>query len=124
MVLRSCEDLDAWKAAHQMTLAVYRVTKMFPRDEQFGLTSQMRRAAVSIEANLAEGFGRRSPREMLRYARIADGSLQEVKCYIRLTRDLDYIDDEQHENLSQRAGRVGALLGGLQTHLGRRAADA
>ena len=89
MLVRSFEDLDAWRSAHQLTLAVYRASKEFPKEEMFGLTSQVRRAAVSVEANLAEGFGRRSRRDFARFARISDGSLQEVRCLLKIAQDLN-----------------------------------
>ena len=117
MLVRSFEDLDAWKAAHQLTLAVYRVTKSFPREEMFGLTSQLRRASVSIEANMAEGFGRRSRAELLRYARIADGSLQEVRCCLRISSDVGYLKPATYKELCGQVSRVGALIGGLQKSL-------
>lgn len=117
MELRSFEDLDAWQAAHQTTLAVYRATKMFPKEELFGLTSRMRRAAVSVEANLAEGFGRSSEPDFARFARIADGSLQQLKCLMRGASDLGYASDEQGRELQGLTGRTGKLLGGLHAFL-------
>lgn len=117
MVVRFFEDLDARKAAHQMPLAVCRITRMFPKEELFGLTSQMRRAAVSVEGNLAENFGRRSPRELLRYARISNGSLQEVRCYLKPAGDLGYCVAEDLFELRKLTDRTGALIGGPQSHL-------
>jgi four helix bundle protein len=117
MLLRSFEDLDAWQEAHQMTLAVYRATRSFPSDERFGVTSQLRRAATSIEANLAEGFGRRSTKELLRFSRIADGSLQEVQCFLRIALDLEYLPTDRYAELRAQAQKVGRLIGGLQHYL-------
>ena len=117
MLVRSFEDLDSWQAVHQLTLTVYRATTQFPREEMFGVTSQIRRAAVCVEANLAEGFGRRSRKEMGRFVRISDGSLQEVKCLLRLAHDLDYLDHESYRQLAVSAARIGSLLGGLQSGL-------
>ncbi|MEX2303992.1 MAG: four helix bundle protein [Bryobacterales bacterium] len=116
-LLRTYEDLDAWKAAHEFTLAVYRATEDFPKKEMFGIVAQMRRSAVSIPANLAEGFGRRSDKELLRYCRICDGSLQETKYFLRLSADLGYNDLDRYQTLRRQADRVGALLGGLGRHL-------
>jgi four helix bundle protein len=116
-LLRTYEDLDAWKAAHKFTLAVYRATEDFPRKEMFGIVAQVRRSVVSIPANLAEGFGRRSNRELLRYCRICDGSLQETKYFLRLATDLGYCDLGRYQTLLRRADRVGALLGGSSRHL-------
>jgi four helix bundle protein len=116
-LLRTYEDLDAWKAAHEFTLAVYRATESFPKKELFGIVSQMRRSALSVPANLAEGFGRRSDGELLRFCRISDGSLQETKYLLRLATDLGYYDPDRYQALRKQAERVGALLGGLSRHL-------
>ncbi|MCB1021286.1 MAG: four helix bundle protein [Bryobacterales bacterium] len=120
MALRSFEELDAWQSAHQLTLAVYRATANFPQHELFGLTAQLRRAAASVEANLAEGFGRAGAKEFLRFTRIADGSLQETKCFLLLARDLGYLEPAHDDALRTRADKAGALLGGFQRHLTRR----
>jgi four helix bundle protein len=79
-----------WKKAHADVLEIYRTTKQFPRSEIFGLTAQMRRAAVSIPANIAEGFKKRTPREKIRVLNISQGSLEESRYYLILARDLDY----------------------------------
>ena len=120
MTLRSFEELDAWQAAHQLTLAVYRATADFPKEELFGLTAQLRRAAASVEANLAEGFGRSGVREFLRFTRIADGSLQETKCFLLLAHDLGYLSSEGHQSLRAKADKTGAVLGGFQRYLATR----
>jgi four helix bundle protein len=117
VALRSFEELDAWLAAHQLTLAVYRATADFPKHELFGLTSQIRRSASSVEANLAEGFGRRSSKDFLRFTRMADGSLQETKCFLRLAFDLGYLNPSNFTNLREQADKTGALLGGFQKYL-------
>jgi four helix bundle protein len=116
-LLRTYEDLDAWQAAHELTLAVYRATDCFPRRELFGIVAQTRRSATSVPANLAEGFGRRSKKELLRFCRISDGSLQETRYLLRLAADLGYCDAGSYETLRKKADRVGALLGGLARHL-------
>lgn len=117
MLVQSFEELDAWKAAHALVLAIYTLSRRFPKDEQFGITSQLRRCATSIPANLAEGFGRRSRKELLRYSNIADGSLQETKYFLLLARDLKYVPDDEYDQLKQQTSRVGSLLGGLQRSL-------
>ena len=89
---KTFEDLVVWQRAHQFVLAVYRVTRAFPREEVYGLTSQFRRAAVSITANIAEGFKKRGKADKLRYLNIAQGSLEECRYYVILTRDLEYGD--------------------------------
>lgn len=87
---RSFRDLHVWQKAHEFVLAVYRFTDSFPDREKFGLSHQMRRAAVSIPANIAEGFGKRSQAEKARFLNIAEGSLEECRYYLILTHDLGY----------------------------------
>jgi len=89
---KSFEDLFVWQKAHQFTLATYRMTKTFPKEEIYGLSSQFRRAAVSIAANIAEGFKKRSDADKLRFYNIAQGSISECKYYLILTRDLGYAE--------------------------------
>ena len=88
---KSFEDLVVWQKAHQLVLAIYRVTRGFPLDERFGLSSQLRRAASSITANIAEGFRRDSSRDKARILNIAEGSLAETHNFLILARDLGYI---------------------------------
>jgi len=99
-------------------LMVYRETKEFPGEERFGLVSQMRRAAVSIPANIAEGFKRRSQREKIRFYNISEGSLEELKYFIILSKDLNYINSNQE--LMAQAELIGRLLNGLITSIERR----
>jgi four helix bundle protein len=89
-VARSFRDLLVWQKAHQFALAVYRLTESFPDREKFGFSHQMRRAAASIPANIAEGFGKRSQAEKARFLNIAEGSLEESRYYLILTHDLGY----------------------------------
>ena len=85
------QDLDVWKKAHELVLSVYSVTRSFPNDERFGLVSQMRRAAISIAANIAEGFKKRSLKDKSHFYNIAQASLEEVRYYIILAVDLNYL---------------------------------
>jgi four helix bundle protein len=87
-------DLIVWQKSHQFVLAVYKLTDNFPTHEAFGLTSQLRRAAVSIPANIAEGFKRRSKQEKKRFLNIAQASLEECRYYLILAKDLKYCNDE------------------------------
>jgi four helix bundle protein len=104
---QSFEDLVVWQKAHAFVLGVYGLTGGFPREEAYGLTSQLRRAAVSIPANIAEGFGKRSRTDKVRYLNIAQGSLEEARYYLILARDLEYADTATHlEQLAE----VGRLL--------------
>ncbi|MCX6998528.1 MAG: four helix bundle protein [Kiritimatiellaeota bacterium] len=92
MPAKRFEDLVVWQKAHQFVLAAYRLSQTFPRSEIYGLTSQFRRAAVSIAANIAEGFRKRGKADKLRYFNIAQGSLEESRYYLILARELDYGD--------------------------------
>jgi len=112
------QQLHAWQEAHRLVLAIYKVTQGFPPEEKFGLVSQMRRAAVSIPANIAEGFKRRGIQDKLRFYNIAEGSLEEVKYFLILTKDLNYIT--ANEELTLQAETVGRLLNGLLASTERR----
>ena len=83
--IKRFEDLKVWQAAHQLVKQVYKLTRLFPREERFGLTSQLRRASVSVPANIAEGFKRRSRPEKRRFLEIAEGSLSESRYYLILS---------------------------------------
>jgi four helix bundle protein len=87
---RNYVDLIVWQKAHGLVLEIYNMTRQFPKEEMFGLTSQMRRAAISIPANIAEGFARTGTKDKLRFYNIAAGSLNEVSYYILLAKDLNY----------------------------------
>jgi len=86
------QDLIVWKKAHQFVLLAYRFTSHFPASETYGLSSQLRRAAVSIPANIVEGFKRKTPADKVRFLNIAQGSLEECRYYLILAKDLDYGD--------------------------------
>ena len=96
---RSFRDLECWQKAHEFVKAVYEVTKQFPDDERYGLTSQFRRAAVSIAANICEGYKKLSRQDKLRFINIAQGSLEECRYYIILSLDIAYIDRPTHDRL-------------------------
>lgn len=95
------EDVVAWQKAHAFVLLVYKYTRQFPDDEKFGLTSQFRRAAVSIEANIAEGYKKLGKNDKLKFYNISQGSIEECRDYIILARDLEYITPEMFNNLYQ-----------------------
>jgi four helix bundle protein len=92
MAAKMFEEVEVWRKAHVWVLAVYRFTEQFPKHEMFGLTSQLRRAAVSIPANFAEGFKKKSRADKARFYNIAQGSLEECRYYMILSRDLGYGD--------------------------------
>ena len=95
----SFQNVIAWQKAHAFVLQVYRVTRSFPEDEKFALISQFRRAAVSIEANIAEGYKKLSKTDKLRFINISQGSQEECRDYIILSRDLGYISKEEFQLL-------------------------
>ena len=103
---RSFRDLVAWQKAHEFVLAVCRFTESIPGREKFGLSHQMRRAAVSIPANMAEGFGKRSRAEKGRFLNIAEGSLEECRYYLILTQDLGYGKTESLMRTLEEASRL------------------
>ena len=111
--------LVVWQHAHQLSLSVYRATVSFPRTEVYGLTSQMRRASVSIGANIAEGCGRNGDRELLRYARIALGSANELEYHVILAGDLKYLPRLASDRLQQDIAVVKRMLAKLVARLDR-----
>ena len=96
---RSFKDLECWQKAHEFVKAVYAATKLFPEEERYGLTQQFRRAAVSIAANICEGYRKLSRADKLRFMNIAQGSLEECRYYVILSLDIDYIDQDTHDKL-------------------------
>lgn len=121
-MLKSFQQLDTWKKAHSLTLEIYHLTATFPRDERFGLVSQLRRAAASVPANIAEGFGRRSTKDFIRYLEIASGSLEETRYHLILARDLGYMKPAEFASMTCRCNETGKLLGVLIRSLQRRVA--
>ena len=106
MAARSFEEVEVWRKAHSWVLGVYRFTERFPRHELFGLTSQLRRAAVSVPANFAEGFKKRSQADKLRFYNIAQGSLEECRYYFILARDLNYGDPNALKNGAEEISKM------------------
>ena len=96
---RNYEDLEVWQRAHVLTIKAYRMTEAFPRAEMFGLTAQIRRAASSIGANLAEGCGRWGDPELARYVQIAMGSASELQNHLRLAKDLGFLGSPEHASI-------------------------
>ncbi len=115
----SFKELVVWQKSHAFTLSVYEVTKKLPKDEQFGLTSQIRRAAVSIPSNIVEGYERGSMKEFQRFLLIARGSNAEVQEQLLLAYELGYIDKRDFDNLSQQSVEVNKLINGFRKGLAR-----
>ena len=103
---KTFEDLLSWQRAHQFVMMVYKYTSLFPKEEVYGLTSQFRRAAVSIAANIAEGFKKKGNRDKCRFYNIAQGSLEECRYYLILSRDLKYGNNEELKKLLEEASKL------------------
>jgi len=106
-------DLQAWRSAMDLVLDIHRCTRTFPRDETDGLTSQMRRAAVSIPSNIAEGKGRHSQKELMQFLFRARGSLLELETQILIARQLEYLDETRSRQLTAQSQELGRILNGL-----------
>ena len=113
MAVRSYRELIVWQKGMDLVMLVYQVTKVFPKEERYGLTSQIRRSAVSVPSNIAEGQGRRSPADFKRFLSIARGSLQEVETQIMIASRLNYIEKTQEQKLLRLSTEVAKLLNGL-----------
>jgi len=124
MNVRSYRELEVWKLGMRLAHYVCLLSKAFPVEERFGLVVQMRRAAVSVPANIAEGHARESTREFLRYLLIARGSLAEVETYVQLAEDLGYCAATSAQEILGLCDREGRMLRGLQKALKARAGRA
>ena len=111
--MKDFHELKVWQKAHQLTLTIYQITAVFPREELYGLTSQLRRCSSSIPANLAEGCGRNGDAEFARFCSIAMGSASELEYHLLLAKDLKLIKPKDHTELSQRATELKRMLTGL-----------
>ncbi len=119
MLVRQYQDLIAWQKAMDLVTGVYRATEEFPRHEVFGLRNQIRRAAVSIPSNIAEGQPRDTTKDFLRFLAIARGSVQELETQILIASRLVYLRESDTADLIERIKEVGRLLGGLSRSLSR-----
>jgi four helix bundle protein len=111
------KKLDAWKLSMDLVIDVYRTTDKFPRQERYSLTDQIRRAAISIPSNIAEGAARQTKKEFSNYLHMAQGSLSELDTQLELARRLGYLDDETWRILDQRMERIDKVISGLIHHL-------
>ena len=115
--MRPHEQLDVWKKSVDFTVEVYKATESFPKDERFGLMSQIRRASVSVAANIAEGAGRRSDKEFLNFLSISQGSASEVETELLIAVRLGYLSDDAFQGLMQKTDEIGRMITGLSTHI-------
>jgi len=111
--ITSFTDLKVWQQAHRLVLAIYKITKVFPRDEQFGLTNQMRRAVVSISSNIAEGFSKRTAIDKNKFYNIAQGSLTELQNQLLISKDVGYLDVRTFQELASQTIIVNKMLYGI-----------
>jgi four helix bundle protein len=111
--LKDFKELKVWHKSYELELAIYEASRSFPREEMYGLTSQLRRAAVSIGANIAEGCGRRSDGELVRFLQIARGSASEVEHHLLLARDLKFLQAATHQEIEKRLQEVQRMLTSL-----------
>jgi four helix bundle protein len=116
-VIKSHRDLIVWQKSMDLVVVVYHATKSFPKEELYGLTSQIRRAAVSIPANIAEGQGRRLPKEFQQFLANARGSLLELDTHLELALRVEYLNSEKYFAIHERVDEIGRLLNGLMRSL-------
>ena len=123
--MKNFRDLMVWQKAHVLTLASYRATAEFPKQEIYGLTSQIRRCSASIAANIAEGCGKRSNAEFQRFLQVATGSASELEYHFLLAKDLGFLSAEEHDKLDHSTIEIKRMLAGLikKVEADRREAD-
>lgn len=117
-MIKEFYDLDVWKKGHELVLEIYKITKDFPKEEKFGITDQLRRAASSITANIAEGFERYHFNDKIKFYYQARGSVAEVQNFLLLSRDLRYIEIQQCKELNKQADIIRQLINGLIRSIG------
>lgn len=110
-------DLKVWQKAHSLVLEIYKLTRDFPNEEKYGLTAQIRRSVASIATNIVEGHRRNGKKDFLHFLNLSDGSLEETKYHLMLSKDLGYISEEKFDNISSMADEVGRMLFGFRRSL-------
>ncbi|MBI5621800.1 four helix bundle protein [Candidatus Falkowbacteria bacterium] len=113
--IKNFTDLITWQEAHKLVILIYTITKNFPSEEKFGLISQMRRSAISISSNIAEGFGRQGYKEKIKFYYLAQGSLTELKNQIIIAYDIHYLAQEKFTEITEQINHAHRLLQGLIT---------
>ena len=113
MIIKHFTDLEAWKEAHKLTLLVYKATLLFPKEEMYGLVSQLRRAAISVESCIAEGFSRFHYKDRMQFYYDSRGSIAEIQSQTITSYDLGYMDELTHNEIYDQAEKTGIILGGL-----------
>lgn len=115
--MRNYRDLDVWEKAHKLALQLYTRSRLFPKEEFYGLTSQLRRSAISIGANLAEGCGRQTTAELARFVRISMGSASELDYHLLFAHDFGYLNPAEYRDLSHELTRIRKMLASLLSRL-------
>src|SRR5436309_10136250 len=121
--MKDFKELKVWEKSHELTLHVYRESRVFPKDEMYGLTSQIRRASVSVGANIAEGCGRRSDGELTRFLQIARGSASELEYHLLLARDLKLLANDTYQSFEKQLIEVQRMLTSLVAAVAEKAAQ-
>ncbi len=119
--VKTFKDLFVWQKAHQLVLQIYKQSRAFPMEEKFGITSQIRRAILSVPCNIVEGHKRKSRKDFLHFLNIADASLEEVKYLMLVCLDLGILSALDFSDLENKSNEVGKMLYGMQIHLGSNA---
>ena len=120
--MRPHEKLDVWRKAMDFVVSMYKLTETFPKEEKFGLTSQIRRAAVSVPANIAEGAGRKSDKEFVHFLSNAQGSASELSTEIQIAFRLGFLAEQAYQNARDELDDIGRMIYGLSQHLKRKLA--
>ena len=115
MTIKTFKDLLVWQEGHKLVIMVYKMTQKYPKSELFGLISQMRRSAVSMTSNIAEGFGRRTYKDRMQFYYMSQGSLTELKNQLLVARDIGYTTDSEYEEIEKQSYQTHRLLQGLIT---------
>ncbi len=111
--MKSFTDLNVWQEGHKLVLSVYKITKKFPREEQFGLANQLQRAAISFTSNIAEGFSRNSYKEKLQFYSTALGSLTEIQNQLLIAKDIGYITKPEFDEIAEKTILISKMTNGL-----------
>lgn len=118
--IKSFHDLEIWKLSHLLVLEIYNISKMFPKQEDFRITSQLIRAAYSVPSNIAEGMGRYSKKEFINFLTISRGSVEECKYFLLLARDLGYLTSLIYDDLTSKYDSLGKMINSLINSLKRK----
>ncbi len=110
MAIQHFKDLKVWQQGHELVLLIYQATESFPQKEMFRLSDQLRRAAVSVTSNIAEGFGRKSPKEKLYFYSISHGSLLEIENQTLIAKDLNYIEIKEYNTIQEKISELSRML--------------